>query len=162
LSTARPADQLAIDESVLELLSHVIRTAYSRTRQISSRRRKSTRQSHELLVQRAKVLLASDFREPLSLDSIARFANSSPYHLPRVFKKETGLSIHRYLNRLRLRMALELIGDSDLARVALDVGFSSHSHFSDAFRREFGISPSRMRRIATIRTIREISKNLIV
>ena len=50
------------------------------------------------------------------------------------------MPIHRYLNRLRLRTALEYLGDSmaDLSDTALSLGFSSHSHFTESFRREFG------------------------
>jgi AraC-like DNA-binding protein len=65
-------------------------------------------------------------------------------------------SFHRYLTRLRLRAALERLPDaSDLTALALELGFSSHSHFTDAFRREFRRTPSEARR-----DWREMSKNL--
>jgi AraC family transcriptional regulator len=43
-----------------------------------------------------------------------------------------------------LRVALERLseGDCDLTELALNLGFSSHSHFTDAFKREFGRTPS--------------------
>jgi len=151
---------MAIDETALELLGQVLRSAYARAGKAPAAIRASTTRSHASLAHKVKLLLAAEFREPLSLDRIARSASSSPYHMCRIFKRETGLSIHQYLTRLRLRMALESIGD-DLARVAVDLGFSSHSHFSDAFRREFGMTPSCMRATASIARIRQISKNLI-
>jgi AraC-like DNA-binding protein len=49
-------------------------------------------------------------------------------------------------------------GADDLTALALELGFSSHSHFTDAFRAEFGRAPSRIRRS----TLRELSKNLEV
>jgi AraC family transcriptional regulator len=69
-------------------------------------------------------------------------------HFARMFRRHTGASLHRHLLRLRLRAALERIVATldDLAAVALDVGFASHSHFTDAFRREFGRAPSEVRR----------------
>jgi AraC family transcriptional regulator len=57
------------------------------------------------------------------------------------------MTLQRHLNRLRLREALSRVADGeDLTRVALAAGFYDHSHFANAFRREFGVSPSEMRR----------------
>ena len=80
--------------------------------------------------------------------------------MARVFRQRTGVPLHRYLTRLRLRAALERLagGVIDLTALALDLGFSSHSHFSDSFRREFARTPSDVRRDA----LREMSKNLEV
>ena len=60
----------------------------------------------------------------------------------------TALTLPRYANRLRLREALARLadGEGDLTRVALACGFYDHSHFANAFRREFGLSPSAVRR----------------
>jgi AraC-like DNA-binding protein len=70
--------------------------------------------------------------------------------------------LYRYLTRLRLRAALERLADGarDLTALALELGFSSHSHFADAFRREFGRTPSDVRNGAGRRTVAEMSKNL--
>ena len=89
--------------------------------------------------------------------------HASPFHLARVFQQRTGLPVHRYLTKLRLRAALERLADgaNDLTALALDLGFSSHSHFTDSFRREFGRAPSEVRQ-ATGRALRQMSKNLEV
>jgi AraC family transcriptional regulator len=50
--------------------------------------------------------------------------------------------------------------ETDLAALALDLGFASHSHFSDAFRRAFGVAPSECRRRASSSWLCERSKNL--
>ncbi len=84
--------------------------------------------------------------ERVTLDDVARAVHVSPFHLARIFQQQTGVPVHRYLTQLRLRASLERL-DSDLTVVALELGFSSHSHFTDAFRREFGRSPSEMRKI---------------
>ena len=88
--------------------------------------------------------------------------HTSPFHLARVFQHRTGQPIHRYLTRLRLRASLERLSDgtSDLAALALALGFSSHSHFTDSFRREFGCKPSDVRDGAGRDRLREMSKNL--
>jgi AraC-like DNA-binding protein len=69
-----------------------------------------------------------------------------------LFRDETGVTIHRYLNRLRLREALGPIADGsvDLGDLAFTLGFSSHSHFTAAFRKEFGLSPRRVKQLGTL------------
>jgi AraC-like DNA-binding protein len=98
----------------------------------------------------AKALLQQRFREPLRLEDVARALYVSTYHLCRVFKEETGMSIHRYLNQLRLRQALKELahGDTALAALANDLGFCCQSHFTRAFRKEFGVPPGEARRRA--------------
>jgi AraC-like DNA-binding protein len=75
----------------------------------------------------------------------------SPYHLCRVFRECTGVPIHRYRDWLRLRASLEMIADSDVSilAIALDLGYSNEAHFSESFRREFGLRPGAYRRSVT-------------
>jgi AraC-like DNA-binding protein len=63
--------------------------------------------------------------------------------------------VNRFIHRLRLRAALDLLPEyrRDITRLALDLGYSSHSHFTYAFRREFGFPPSAWRRSAEIRPL---------
>ncbi len=71
----------------------------------------------------------------------------SPFHLAHGFRARTGLGLHAYRTHLRLRAALERIADPalPLTELALDLGFASHSHFTDTFRRTFGRPPSAVR-----------------
>ncbi|WP_374438413.1 helix-turn-helix domain-containing protein [Inhella sp.] len=88
--------------------------------------------------------LATGFDEVLSLEHLARDCGTSPFHASRVYRCITGSSLHRQLNRLRLREALFRLPDmrGRLTELALELGFSSHSHFSSAFRAEYGQAPS--------------------
>ncbi|WIT12104.1 AraC family transcriptional regulator [Paucibacter sediminis] len=88
--------------------------------------------------------MAVGFDQALSLEQLARSCGTSPFHASRVYRRVTGLSMHRQLNRLRLREALFRLPEmrGRLTELALDLGFSSHSHFSSAFRAEFGRAPS--------------------
>ena len=97
---------------------------------------------------RVEELLAGSFRERLTLAAIGRAVDCSPFHLSRLVRRATGLPIHRLLLRRRLRHALDLVLDSrdGLAAIAGATGFSSHSHLTDSFRREFGVSPDAVRR----------------
>lgn len=70
---------------------------------------------------------------------------SEPY-VCRWFHARAGIPLHRYVLRLRLRLALErLAANESLSSLALRCGFSSHSHLTTSFRREFGLSPSIVR-----------------
>lgn len=85
--------------------------------------------------------------EQITLDDVGRIAGCSSWHAARVFREHMGLPIHRYLKRLRLRHALAAVaqGFDDLTQLALQCGFSSHSHMTAAFRTEFGAVPRTIR-----------------
>jgi AraC-like DNA-binding protein len=100
--------------------------------------------------------------ENVRLEDVAYAVNSSPFNFARIFQQQTGLPVHRYLTLLRLRASLDRIAaEADLTTIALDLGFSSHSHFTEVFRREFGKTPSEIRAELKTNAIREMSKNLI-
>jgi AraC-like DNA-binding protein len=84
----------------------------------------------------------------MTLAELAVVAGCSCWHLAATFRARVGLPLHRYLKRLRLRHALERLYDgcTDLTCLALECGFSSHSHFTAAFRQEFGTPPHAIRR----------------
>jgi AraC-like DNA-binding protein len=88
--------------------------------------------------------MALDFDQPLTLETLAQACGASAFHASRVFRRVTGQSIHRHLNQLRLRAALFRLPDmrGRLTELALDSGFSSHSHFSSAFKAEFACAPA--------------------
>jgi AraC-like DNA-binding protein len=156
-------DPLGLEETALHLLRALLASEHGGHACASPRRvRASTARLHAEQVQRASLLLATRFGEELSLSAIARAAHSSPFHLARVFRAHSGLSLHQYRHRLRLREALLRLaeGETDLSALALELGFSSHSHLSDAFRSAFGISPSQARGLRGARVSVEMSRIL--
>jgi AraC family transcriptional regulator len=103
----------------------------------------------QLLVDRAKLVLTSDLARRWTLAEIAAEVRCSPVYLTQVFRRVEGLPLYRYQLRLRLARALDLLAQyGDLTTLALDLGFSSHSHFSAAFRQAYGRSPSEFRQSA--------------
>ena len=90
-----------------------------------------------------------------SLAELARKLLTSPFHLARVFRAETGFTLAGYRQALRLRAALERLpeNDRDLSALALELGFSSHSHFTASFTREFGVPPSALKDPGRIRAL---------
>ena len=161
---AQPLEPIWVDAMALQLIADVLKAAFMRHGVPRKPRRNGTDTDHADRAEAAKVYLASRLGERITLDDVARAVYASPFHLARIFQQRTGVSIHRYLTRLRLRASLERLagGANDLTALALELGFSSHSHFTDTFRREFGSPPSDLRRNNRRRTLREMSKNLEV
>jgi AraC family transcriptional regulator len=101
------------------------------------------------LVDRIKLVLASDPARRWTLGEIAAHVRGSPVYLTQVFQQVEGVPLYRYQLRLRLARALDLLAHADdLTALSLDLGFSSHSHFTAAFREMYGRSPSEFRRSA--------------
>jgi len=98
------------------------------------------------LVDRVKVLLAGDLSRRWTLGEVAAEIKGSPVYLTQVFQQVEGMPLYRYHLRLRLARALDLISErEDLSGLAQDVGFSSHSHFSAAFKQHYGVTPAEFR-----------------
>jgi AraC family transcriptional regulator len=161
---AEQVDALWVEETALELMADVLQAALARHGLDRPRRRRGTDAAHAERTEAIKSYLASRLGQRIMLDDVARLVHTSPFHLARVFRERTGVPVHRYLTRLRLRTALERLADGadDLTLLALDLGFSSHSHFADTFRREFGRTPSQVRSRHRSTALRQMSKNLKV
>jgi AraC-like DNA-binding protein len=157
-----PLEPLWADVTGLQLIADVLEGAFDHmgTR---PKKRASTDTDHAARTEVAKTYLATRLGDNVTLDEVAAQVNSSPFNFARIFQQQTGIPVHRYLTQLRLRASLERVAEqrADLTSIALDLGFSSHSHFTDVFRREFGKTPSEFRKTVTEKTVREMSKNLI-
>jgi len=100
------------------------------------------------LAERAKAVLSPE-GPPTRLSELASRLSVSPTYLTDAFRRAVGLPLARYQLRLRLARALvELPRCRDLTKLALDLGFSSHSHFTTAFRSVMHCTPSEYRRQA--------------
>ncbi|HWN05591.1 MAG TPA: AraC family transcriptional regulator [Steroidobacteraceae bacterium] len=131
-------DSLSADERIVGLL----RSAMKADAASGGRPGRATRR----LILRTKEFLEAHMTACISLADVARHAGASPAYLTDVFRRVEGAPLHRYLVQLRLARALvDLPGASDLTSLALALGFSSHSHFTAAFRRAFGCTPSQCR-----------------
>ena len=116
-----------------------------------------------LRIERARALLASAPTDRWDLGALGRALLCSPFHLARQFRAATGETISRYVLRLRLGVALERLanGERDIAALAVETGFSHHSHFSARFHSAFGITPTKAREILTQRKFDELRAILI-
>lgn len=106
--------------------------------------RARTRKRHSTLARRCLELLATRYSEPLTLQSVAHGLATTPYHLARVFKRWTGVTLHQHLVDIRLRAAVDRLLDDPGQRITdlgLELGFATPSHFAQRFREGFGITP---------------------
>ncbi len=147
VSTCGRPDVMAVENAFLDVLDTVLADAATATGRTSRARRPGTVRTHAEIVEITKSALAADPASAASLSDLAARVEVTPFHLCRVFRARTGMTISRYRDRLRLRVALEPIAEprADLTAIAHDLGFCSHSHFTRAFGREFGMTPSRFR-----------------
>jgi AraC family transcriptional regulator len=133
--------ELERDEAMLKVLRHAVRAGESASAPPPA--------ASARLVRRAKEFLQANLAHPIRLAEVARAAGASPAYLTDLFRRTEGVSLHRYLVHLRLSCALVALPKAgDLTALALAVGFSSHSHFTAAFRRAYGTTPSEFRRDA--------------
>ena len=141
-------EPLAIEETVLDLLIRVVNSVYSGLRRATPLRI-STKQRD--IIRDVETILSRDPEERLALKDIASSVGSSPFHLCRLFRNVTGMKLHQYRLRFRLRAGLTEVVESanSLTDIALRTGFSSHSHFTESFRNEFGATPSTLRTMRT-------------
>lgn len=95
----------------------------------------------------AVALMESHVADPLTLDQLAILAGISGRQLNRLFRRHIGRTVMGHYRRFRLETARQLLGHSSLSLtdIALATGFSGSSHFSSAFRQEFGHTPRQFR-----------------
>ena len=149
LARVRRSPLLAIEDVLAELADEAVLAAY-RTHEGSARDEPvsaGARRRRRDLVEAAKLKLNEQLELPPSLGEVARFLGCSPFHLSRTFHRTVGLSLRRYIARLRTGAAAHALagGARGLTELALDLGYADHSHFTNAFRNEWGLPPSRFR-----------------
>jgi AraC family transcriptional regulator len=103
-------------------------------------------------LRRAIDYMETHLAEPLTLSSIAASVGLTRMHFAAQFRLATGSTPHTYLLRRRVERAQWLLLESDqpVTQIALDCGFSTPSHFSEAFKRMVGDSPKWWRRHARV------------
>jgi AraC-like DNA-binding protein len=132
------AGVLEAETLTLALIRHALGNADTDVSKVTVRSR--------ILVDQAKQVIAADLGRRVTLAEIAAQVGVSPVYLTQIFQRVEGIPLYRYQLRLRLARALQLLNDyDDVTDLALDLGFSSHSHFSAAFKHVYGQTPSTLR-----------------
>jgi len=98
-------------------------------------------------LQKIVLYIEDNYEKDISLDELARTANTSKYTLSKAFPKLTGIGLFDYINRRRIEKAKFLLQTSSLniTAVSIQTGFNSVSYFNLAFKKNTGVSPGEYR-----------------
>jgi AraC family transcriptional regulator len=96
---------------------------------------------------RAQEFIRAQFRENLTLSTIADSVCVHRVHLNKVFRQHFRCTIGEYIRRLRIEFACQKLSTSQetLAEIALGSGFADQSHFSRTFQKFMGVTPLQYR-----------------
>lgn len=110
---------------------------------------KNTMDTHKnrLDIEKIKNTIQTRYAESLSLQSLAQESYVSKEYLSLAFKRETGMNFSKYLSKVRMEKAYELIAayNMPIKKVAELTGFYDLSHFYRSFKRQFGITPAEIK-----------------
>ncbi|MDE3067529.1 MAG: helix-turn-helix transcriptional regulator [Verrucomicrobiota bacterium] len=145
LASLREAPVLALAQSVwyqakaLEVAAELFFVAPGEQELFCQRQQRLSAERVEKVI----ALLREKLAAPPNLEEIGRSVGCSPFHLSRTFSAATGMTIPQYLRQLRMERAAELLksGRFNVTEAALEVGYASLSHFSQAFHETFGCCP---------------------
>lgn len=154
----RALNALAVEEEIITLMDEILKTAHH-GRTYKSNPSRNTMRAHIEQTHQVKIFLNAHIQSHLQLEHISSAVHLSPYHLCRIFKQNTGMTLHQYVKRLRLFNLAERMLEQPATRLdilAAEFGFSNHGNFSTAFRQTFGMNPSELRAVH----ISQMSKSL--
>jgi len=96
----------------------------------------------------AKELLYLNIKNPPNINQLAKTIGINEYKLKKGFKELFGTTIYGFIYKIRMNMALQLLLDTErtIQDIALETGFSSPQHFSNAFKNQFAFTPKYIRK----------------
>jgi len=132
-------------ESLSLSLAMYAAARYSGRRGTVSARRPKALSSSQLA--RVSEYVKANIGRNLRLFDLAALLDVSPHHFAMLFRNAAGMPPHQYVICERIRMARALLKDGrdSISDIAIRLGFSSHSHFCETFKRHTGQTPRRLR-----------------
>ena len=122
---------------IIQLLIHI-----NRLREVDPAR---TEDRGDAKLQPVLSYINEHLRDPLTVEGLAERFYMSPYHFMRLFKAQTGATVHAYVRQKRLMNAARLIREGvPAAKAAAECGYADYSAFHRAFRESFGVSPGKL------------------
>jgi AraC-like DNA-binding protein len=134
------AQKLWYKAKTLELLSQVLFQPVPQEEFFCQRQKRVARER----VERTTAILRTHLAEPPDIEALGAQVGCSSFYLSRLFSKEMGMTIPQYVRQIRMERAAELLlgGRHNVTETAMEVGYSSLSHFSKAFCTTIGCCPA--------------------
>ncbi|HEX2914148.1 MAG TPA: AraC family transcriptional regulator [Chloroflexia bacterium] len=131
------------NESSLEVESKFLWTLVELIRRFGDRKPAEQKIGYEhLAVKKMRRYIEENYARAISLSELAEYVHLSRYYLLHLFRNETGMPPHTYLETVRVQQAQRLLAKGQpLPDVAYQVGFGSQSHFTHRFKKIIGITP---------------------
>ena len=138
ISLERPSSSLERESLLMDFLASMI------VRFAEQRPRLGPPGSEHMACRRACDYLVEHYAENVSLESLARIANLSPFHFNRVFSEQFGMPPHAFQTQMRVVRAKSLLLEGwPIPQVASQTGFADQSHLTRHFKRLAGVTPGR-------------------
>ncbi len=137
---APQAFPLWYQSKTMELLAQVLFKPVDGEEMFCQRHKRVARER----VERAISILQANLSDPPDIDQLGAQVGCSPFYLSRLFSREMGMTIPQFLRQIRMENAAEMLlrGRHNVTEVAMEVGYSSLSHFSKAFCQTIGCCPA--------------------
>lgn len=137
---APQAYSLWYQSKTMELLAQVLFKPVDGEEMFCQRHKRVARER----VEKAIAVLQANLSDPPDIDQLGTQVGCSPFYLSRLFSREMGMTIPQYLRQIRMEHAADLLlrGHHNVTEVAMEVGYSSLSHFSKAFCQTIGCCPA--------------------
>ena len=141
LSSGQYGAQAMCDALIIQILVLLGRLGFGE----EAARRKET--GHDEKIDAVLSYIHENLSSPLDVEELAAKVHISRYHFMRLFKAQTGESVHAYIRQRRLMRAAHLIREGmSAARAAEECGFADYSAFHRAFTAVFGMSPGKLKK----------------
>jgi len=104
-------------------------------------------------IERTKHFIEEHLEESLTLDDIAASVGYSKFHLNKMFAKNTGQTIHKYIRNRRMEEAANRLTETNdsILHIALDSGYESQQSFTSAFKQLYTYTPEAYRRLKSVK-----------
>ena len=138
-------EQMYIQMHASFLLHQLLHELVLTTHEINEARLKSPPQ--QTVVNSAIRYISEHYMEELTVDTICENVSFSKYYFCRLFKEQTGSTLHQYLNKYRINKSRELLTYSKLPihTIALETGFKNTLTYSRCFKQQMNMTPSEYR-----------------
>lgn len=130
-----------------EVVSHIAKALILQIVRIKNSNFLAISSKNESLIANIIEYITSNYHKNINNEKIALKFNFNPSYLNRIFRQQTGISMHKFLLNYRINTAMEMMSNHNitLEEIASLTGFSSLSHFSKTFKKITGIPPSNQR-----------------